>query len=62
VNAGIELVLTGGPFDGGVAGKDFSVNMVRTYVGYGPGPLKSCFTMTSNHFNVVASTVNSHSK
>jgi len=61
VKAGIGLVLTGGPFDG-VAGNGFLVNIERIYIGYGPGPLKSFLTIDSNLLNVLASTVNSHSK
>jgi hypothetical protein len=61
VKAGIGLVLTGGPFDG-VAGNGFLVNIERIYIGYGPGPLKSFLTIDSNLLNVLASTINSHSK
>jgi hypothetical protein len=61
VNAGVGLVLTGQPFDG-VAGNGFWVNIERTYVEYGPGPLKSFSTIASNLLSVLATTVNSHSK
>ena len=61
MKAGIGLVLTGGVFDG-VAGNGFLVNIKRIYVGYGPGPSKSFLSIDSNLLNVLASTLNSHSK